>query len=137
MNIHEYQAKQLFLQYAIPVPEGRHTLSAEGAEQLAEELGGDGWVVKAQVHAGGRGKVGGVKLAKSLPDVVEFSRGMLGKRLVTQQTGAEGLPINSLLIEKIYPIKREVYLSLVVDRGSERIIFVASAAGGMDIVGYA
>ena len=133
MNIHEYQAKQLFLHYAIPVPDGKQATSPETAEQIAEELGGDGWVVKAQVHAGGRGKVGGVKLAKTLAEVGEFSREMLGKRLVTQQTGAEGLPINSLLIEKIYPIKRELYLSVLVDRGTERIIFIASAAGGMDI----
>jgi succinyl-CoA synthetase beta subunit len=133
MNIHEYQAKQLFLHYAIPVPDGKQATTPESAEQVAKELGGDGWVVKAQVHAGGRGKVGGVKLAKSLAEVVEFSRGMLGKRLVTKQTGAEGLPINSLLIEKTYPIKRELYLSLLVDRGSERIIFIASAEGGMDI----
>ncbi|MEY3808168.1 MAG: hypothetical protein RI893_1144 [Pseudomonadota bacterium] len=133
MNIHEYQAKQLFLHYAIPVPAGKQVTTPESAEQVAKELGGDGWVVKAQVHAGGRGKVGGVKLAKSLAEVVEFSKGMLGKRLVTNQTGTEGLPINSLLIEKIYPIKRELYLSILVDRGTERIIFIASAAGGMDI----
>ncbi len=133
MNIHEYQAKQLFLHYAIPVPEGKQATTAESAAQVAKDLGGDGWVVKAQVHAGGRGKVGGVKLAKTLAEVTEFSQGMLGKRLVTQQTDAHGLPINSLLIEKIYPIKRELYLSILVDRGSQRIIFVASAAGGMDI----
>ena len=133
MNIHEYQAKQLFLHYAIPVPNGRQATTPENAKQAAEELGGDGWVVKAQVHAGGRGKVGGVKLAKTPAEVVEFSRGMLGKRLVTQQTGAEGLPINSVLVEKTYPIKRELYLSVLVDRGSQRIIFIASQAGGMDI----
>jgi succinyl-CoA synthetase beta subunit len=133
MNIHEYQAKQLFLNYAIPVPEGKQATTPESAEQVAKDLGGNGWVVKAQVHAGGRGKVGGVKLAKSMAEVGEFSRGMLGKRLVTQQTDAQGLPINSLLIEKIYPIKRELYLSILVDRASQRIVFVASAAGGMDI----
>ena len=115
------------------MPAGKQVTTPESAEQVAKELGGDGWVVKAQVHAGGRGKVGGVKLAKSLAEVVEFSKGMLGKRLVTNQTGTEGLPINSLLIEKIYPIKRELYLSILVDRGTERIIFIASAAGGMDI----
>jgi len=133
MNIHEYQAKQLFLHYAIPVPDGKWADTPESAAQVAQELGGEGWVVKAQVHAGGRGKVGGVKLAKSPAEVAELSREMLGKRLVTKQTGAEGLPVNSLLIEKTYPIKREFYLSLLVDRGTERIIFVASAAGGMDI----
>lgn len=133
MNIHEYQAKQLFQFYGIPVPDGKQAATPDSAGQAAKDLGGDGWVVKAQVHAGGRGKVGGVKLAKSLADVVEFSRDMLGKRLVTIQTDSAGLPINSLLIEKIYPIKRELYLSALVDRASERIIFIASAAGGMDI----
>ena len=133
MNIHEYQAKQLFRHYEIPVPDGQPATTPEIAGEIAGALGGDGWVVKAQVHAGGRGKVGGVKLAKSLDEVIEFSRGMLGKRLVTLQTDSAGLPINSLLIEKIYPIKRELYLSVLVDRGSQRIIFIASAAGGMDI----
>lgn len=133
MNIHEYQAKQLFQIYGIPVPDGKQATTADSAEQIARELGGEGWVVKAQVHAGGRSKVGGVKLAKNLAEVIEFSRDMLGKRLVTIQTDSAGLPINSVLIEKIYPIKRELYLSLLVDRGSERIIFIASAAGGMDI----
>ncbi|MDD5580495.1 MAG: ADP-forming succinate--CoA ligase subunit beta [Methylobacter sp.] len=133
MNIHEYQAKQLFRNYGIPVPDGQQAITPESAGQIARELDGDGWVVKAQVHAGGRGKAGGVKLAKSLAEVAEFGRQMLGTRLVTNQTGAEGLAVNTLLIEKIYPIKREFYLSLLVDRGSERIIFIASAAGGMDI----
>jgi len=133
MNIHEYQAKQLFQIYGIPVPNGKQATTPEEAVQVAEALGGDGWVVKAQVHAGGRGKVGGVKLAKKLSEVVEFSRDLLGKRLVTVQTDSKGLPIDSLLIEKIYPIKRELYLSVLVDRASERVIFIASAAGGMDI----
>ncbi|MGZ8226988.1 MAG: ADP-forming succinate--CoA ligase subunit beta [Methylococcaceae bacterium] len=133
MNIHEYQAKQLFRHYEIPVPDGKQAVTPDDAEQVAKELGGDGWVVKAQVHAGGRGKVGGVKLAKTVVEVGEFSRGLLGKRLVTIQTGVEGLPINSLLIEKTYPIKRELYLSLILDRATERLIFIASAAGGMDI----
>jgi succinyl-CoA synthetase beta subunit len=133
MNIHEFQAKQLFQSYGIPIPEGKPAITAERAGQIARELGGDGWVVKAQVHAGGRGKVGGVKLAKSSTEVIEHASAMLGKRLVTIQTGSAGLPINSLLVEKVYPIKRELYLSVLVDRGSERIIFIASAAGGMDI----
>jgi succinyl-CoA synthetase beta subunit len=133
MNIHEYQAKQLFQQYAIPIPEGNYADTPESAEHVAKALNGDGWVVKAQVHAGGRGKVGGVKLAKSLAEVTEFSRELLGKRLVTIQTDSLGLPINSLLIEKIYPIKRELYLSLILDRATERVMFIASAAGGMDI----
>jgi succinyl-CoA synthetase beta subunit len=133
MNIHEYQAKKLFKEYHIPVPEGQQVTKPEQAEQAAKDLGGAAWVVKAQVHAGGRGKVGGVKLAKNLAEVAEFSTNLLGQRLVTLQTGTAGLPISSLLIEKVYPIKRELYLSLVVDRGSQRLMFIASAAGGMDI----
>lgn len=133
MNIHEYQAKQLFQQYAIPIPQGHYADTPESAAQVAKNLAGEGWVVKAQVHAGGRGKVGGVKLAKTLAEVSDFSRELLGKRLVTIQTDSHGLPINSLLIEKIYPIKRELYLSVILDRASERVMFIASAAGGMDI----
>ena len=133
MNIHEYQAKQIFRQYGIPVPDGNIATSAELAGHTAKEIGGDGWVVKAQVHAGGRGKVGGVKLAGNRAEVEDFTAGMLGNRLVTKQTGAEGLPIESVLIETTYPIKREFYLSLLVDRDTERLMFIASAAGGMDI----
>jgi succinyl-CoA synthetase beta subunit len=133
MNIHEYQAKQLFRSYGIPAPEGKPAASVQEAERAAKELGGAGWVVKAQVHAGGRGKAGGVKLAKAIEDVALLSRDMIGRRLVTHQTDSAGLPVRQLLIEKTYPIKRELYLSLIVDRGSERMVFIASAAGGMDI----
>ena len=133
MNIHEYQAKQLFRQFQIPVPDGAQATLAEQAKTIAIDLDGAAWVVKAQVHAGGRGKAGGVKLAKSIAEVTEFTADLLGKRLVTQQTDALGLPIDAVLVEKTYPIKRELYLSLVLDRGSERLIFIASAAGGMDI----
>ena len=133
MNIHEYQAKQLFENYGIPIPEGRKTSTAEEAQEIANELGGIGWVVKAQVHAGGRGKVGGVKVVDNIKDVLERSRDMLGKRLVTQQTDRLGLPIHSVLVEKQYPIKRELYLSILIERESEQIIFIASLAGGMDI----
>jgi len=133
MNIHEYQAKRLFKDYGIAVPEGNPADTPEHAEQVARELGGDGWVVKAQVHAGGRGKVGGVKLARKHREVFDFSREMLGKRLVTVQTDSFGLPVEKLLIEKIYPIKNEFYLSVLVDRVSGRVMFIASAAGGMDI----
>lgn len=133
MNIHEYQAKQLFLNYGIPIPDGKLAISAENASQVAQELGGEGWVVKAQIHAGGRGKVGGVKLAKTFTDVAAFTDAMLGTKLATVQTDAAGLPINSVLIEKIYPIKRELYLSLVIDRAQQRMAFIASATGGMDI----
>jgi succinyl-CoA synthetase beta subunit len=133
MNIHEYQAKQLFRSYGIPAPEGRPAASAQEAERAAKELGGAGWVVKAQVHAGGRGKAGGVKLVKRVEDVAAVSCDLLGSRLVTHQTDSAGLPVRKLLIERTYPIKRELYLSLIVDRGSERMTFIASAAGGMDI----
>ena len=133
MNIHEYQAKQLFRAYGIAVPQGMFASTPEAAVQVASELGGEGWVVKAQVHAGGRGKVGGVKVSKSLEQVAEISEELLGKRLVTIQTDHLGLPINSLLIESLYPIKRELYLSILVDRATERVIFIASVAGGMDI----
>jgi succinyl-CoA synthetase beta subunit len=133
MNIHEYQAKQLFRAYGIAVPQGMFASTPEAAVQVASELGGEGWVVKAQVHAGGRGKVGGVKVSKSLEHVAEISEELLGKRLVTIQTDHLGLPINSLLIESLYPIKRELYLSILVDRATERVIFIASVAGGMDI----
>jgi succinyl-CoA synthetase beta subunit len=133
MNIHEYQAKQLFLEYGIPVPDGKPATTPEHAVDCATKLAGSGWVVKAQVHAGGRGKAGGVKLAKNSGEVGEFTKAMLGSQLVTHQTDAVGLPVNQVLIEKTYPIVRELYLSLLVDRSSERMVFIASAAGGMDI----
>ena len=133
MNIHEYQAKQLFRQYSIAVPEGKVAVDVQQAKQVAIELGGKAWVVKAQVHAGGRGKVGGVKLANSPEQVVEYAKEMLGTRLVTIQTGKAGLPIEKVLIEKVYPINREFYISLLVDRATERLLFIVSAAGGMDI----
>lgn len=133
MNIHEYQAKKLFRNYGINVPDSRHVLTPEEAEQAARNLGGNGWMIKAQVHAGGRGKVGGVKLAKSYEQIVELTREMIGKRLQTKQTGVGGLPVESVLIEKTSSIKREFYLSILVDRVTERNIFIISPAGGMDI----
>ena len=133
MNIHEYQAKQLFRLFAIPVPKGRLALTSGIAMDIARELGGNGWVVKAQIHAGGRGKVGGVKVARTIEEVADYSNGMLGKRLVTIQTGNDGLPINSLLIEKLYNIKHEYYLSILIDRSTEKVIFIASLAGGVNI----
>lgn len=133
MNIHEYQAKQLFQAYNIPAPQGKNVTTADDAVQATTEISSDAWVVKAQVHAGGRGKVGGVKLAKNSDEVRQYATEMLGKRLVTKQTGVEGLPIESVLIEQTSPIKREFYLSILVDRASERVMFVSSIAGGMDI----
>jgi succinyl-CoA synthetase beta subunit len=133
MNIHEYQAKQLFKAYGISVPQGQIAITADAAVQATKEVPGNAWVVKAQVHAGGRGKVGGVKVAKNTDEVKQFATEMLGTRLVTKQTGAEGLPIESVLIEQTSAIKREFYISVLVDRASERVMFVSSIAGGMDI----
>ncbi|MBV1898399.1 MAG: ADP-forming succinate--CoA ligase subunit beta [Cycloclasticus sp.] len=133
MNLHEYQAKQVFAEYGVAVPEGKPARSVKEAVNVAKELGGDCWVVKAQVHAGGRGKAGGVKLCKGMDEVEAFSKKLLGSRLVTPQTDAEGLPIETLIVEEVKPIERELYLSAVVDRGTRRIMFMASEAGGMDI----
>lgn len=133
MNLHEYQSKALFAEYGIPIPQGRVAASENEAVEAAEALGGSLWVVKAQVHAGGRGKAGGVKLAKSVDEVAGHAKGMLGRRLVTHQSGPEGLPIDCVYVESGSEIDRELYLSLVVDRSSEKIAIMASAAGGMDI----
>jgi succinyl-CoA synthetase beta subunit len=133
MNLHEYQSKRLFSEYGIPVPRGIPADSPNAAVKAAQELGGDLWVVKAQVHAGGRGKAGGVKLARSLEEVREYTDAMLGTTLVTHQTGPEGLPVNTVYIEQGSDIDRELYLSMLVDREVSRISFIASAAGGMDI----
>ena len=133
MNLHEYQSKQIFAQYGIPVPTGRVASSPDEAVAAARELGGSFWVVKAQVHAGGRGKAGGVKLAKHLDEVRSAAAAMLGKRLVTPQTGAEGLPVNKVYVEIASAISQELYLSLVLNRETGLVTFIASAAGGMDI----
>jgi succinyl-CoA synthetase beta subunit len=133
MNLHEYQSKRLFAEYGIPVPRGIPVKSPNAAVNAAKELGGDLWVVKAQVHAGGRGKAGGVKLARTREEVREYAEGMLGKRLVTHQSGPEGLPVNVVYIESGSDIERELYLSMLVDREVSRVAFIASAAGGMDI----
>jgi succinyl-CoA synthetase beta subunit len=133
MNLHEYQAKELFHSYGIPVPAGKVAASADDAVDAARALGGKVWVVKAQVHAGGRGKAGGVKLARDLDAVRDAAAGMLGKRLVTQQTTAEGLPVARVYVEAGSQIAREVYLSLTLNRERGRVALIASAAGGMDI----
>lgn len=133
MNLHEYQSKRLFAEYGIPVPRGIPVKSPNAAVDAAKELGGELWVVKAQVHAGGRGKAGGVKLARTRAEVREFAEGMLGKQLVTHQSGPEGLPVNVVYIESGSDIERELYLSMLVDREVSRVAFIASAAGGMDI----
>ncbi len=133
MNLHEYQAKALFREYGIAVPAALMAESPAAARDAAASLGGERWVVKAQVHAGGRGKGGGVKLVDDLDQVQAAADALLGNRLVTHQTGAVGLPVNQVLVESPVEIQRELYLGLLVDRGRERLAFIASAAGGMDI----
>jgi len=133
MNLHEYQAKDVFLSYGIAVPDGRVAASADEAVEAAKSLGCQVWVVKAQVHAGGRGKVGGVKVAQDVAAVRAAAAGMLGKRLVTKQTGPEGLPVERVYVESGSEIEREIYLSLTLNREKGRIALIASAAGGMDI----
>ena len=133
MNLHEYQSKRLFADYGIPVPRGIPADSPDAAIRAAEDLGGKLWVVKAQVHAGGRGKAGGIKLARSPEEVGQHADGMLGIRLVTHQSGPEGLPVNIVYVEEGSEIDRELYLSMLVDRDVSRVAFIASAAGGMDI----
>lgn len=133
MNLHEYQAKRLFSDYRIPIPDGVTASSVEAAGAGCAQLGGERWVVKAQVHAGGRGKAGGVVLAESRTAVEDAARRLLGSRLVTAQSGADGLPVETLLIERPMGIARELYLGLLMERETERVMFVASDAGGMDI----
>jgi len=133
MNLHEFQAKHIFQQYGIPIPRGFVARTADEARQAAEKLGGSIWVVKAQVHAGGRGKGGGVQLAKSLDDVAAHADAMLGTRLVTHQTDEEGLPVNAVMVEQGLDMQSELYLSVLVDRASRRIVFMASVEGGVDI----
>ncbi len=133
MNLHEFQAKQLFNRYGVPTPQGQAVTDAAEARQAAELLAGERWVVKAQVHTGGRGKAGGVKVVDSVDAVEQAAQGMLGQRLVTHQTTAEGLPVNQVLVEKPTDIQREIYLAVLLDRSSQRIVFMISAQGGMDI----
>jgi succinyl-CoA synthetase beta subunit len=133
MNIHEYQAKSVFREFGIPVPRGIPVFTVEEAEKAAHELGGPVWVVKAQIHAGGRGKAGGVKVVKSIEDVTREAKRILGSTLVTHQTGPKGKVVNRLYIEEGSPIERELYLSALVDRATSRIAFVVSTEGGMDI----
>ncbi len=133
MNLHEYQGKQLFAEYGLPVSKGFAASTPEEARAAAERIGGDLWVVKAQVHAGGRGKAGGVKLVKSLDEVEAFARAQLGTRLVTYQTDAKGQPVSKILVENCTDIAKELYLGAVVDRATRRIVFMASTEGGVDI----
>jgi len=133
MNIHEYQAKDVLRGFGVPVPKGKAAFSVDEAVAAAKELGGPVWVVKAQIHAGGRGKGGGVKVVKSLDDVAKEASRMLGMTLVTHQTGPHGRVVRRLYIEDGSAIERELYLSALVDRETSRIAFIASTEGGMDI----
>ena len=133
MNLHEYQAKLLFNDYGIPVSPGKPAHTVKEASRHALDLGGDGWVVKAQIHAGGRGKAGGVKIARSIEEVEKYAKKMLGSRLITKQSGPEGKPVNCVLIQSLSEINSELYLGMLVDRGKRRITVIGSRAGGMDI----
>ena len=133
MNLHEYQGKQLFAEYGLPVSKGFAVDTPEEAAEACDKIGGSEWVVKAQVHAGGRGKAGGVKLVKSKEDAKAFAANWLGKRLVTYQTDANGQPVSKILVESCTDIAKELYLGAVVDRGSRRVVFMASTEGGVEI----
>ena len=133
MNLHEYQSKELFREYGIPVPQGYIARSADEAMSVSKKIDGELWVIKAQIHSGGRGKVGGVKIAKTIDEISRFSKEMLGKKMVTNQTGPDGLPVNSVYVESASEIQKEIYLSILLDRENEMISFVASKAGGMNI----
>ena len=133
MNLHEYQGKLLFAQYNLPVSKGEVIFSANDAIEACNKIGGSKWVVKAQVHAGGRGKAGGVELIESPDQAVEFSKKWLGKRLITYQTDKKGQLVNSILIEECTEIAKELYLSAVIDRDSQQIVFIGSSEGGVNI----
>ena len=133
MKIHEYQGKQIFREYGVPTPRGFPAMSVDEAVEAAKKLGGKVWVVKAQIHAGGRGKGGGVKVAKSLDEVRARAKEILGMQLKTHQTGPEGQKVRRLLVEEGADIKKEMYAGMVVDRGTQRVVLMASSEGGMDI----
>ncbi|KZX53338.1 succinate--CoA ligase subunit beta [Halioglobus sp. HI00S01] len=133
MNLHEYQGKQLFAEYGLPVSKGYAVDSPEDAAEAADLIGGDMWVVKAQVHAGGRGKAGGVKLVESKDEIKDFASNWLGKNLVTYQTDENGQPVSKILVESCTDIAEELYLGAVVDRSTRRIVFMASTEGGVEI----
>src|ERR1700716_1160894 len=133
MKIHEYQGKEILRKFGVTVPRGIPCMTVEEAVKAAKTLGGPVWVVKAQIHAGGRGKGGGVKVAKSLEQVKEYADAIMGMQLVTHQTGPEGQKVRRLLIEEGADIKKELYVGLVVDRGTQKVALMASSEGGMDI----
>lgn len=133
MKIHEYQGKEILRQFGVTVPRGIPCMSVDEVEAAAQKLGGPVWVVKAQIHAGGRGKGGGVKVAKSIEQVKEYANQIMGMQLITHQTGAEGQKVRRLLIEEGADIKKELYVSLVTDRVSQKVVLMASSEGGLDI----
>lgn len=133
MNLHEYQAKQLFARYGMPAPTGYACTTPREAEEAASKIGAGPWVVKCQVHAGGRGKAGGVKLVNSKEDIRAFAEQWLGKKLVTYQTDAHGQPVHQILVEAATDIDKELYLGAVIDRSSRRVVFMASTEGGVEI----
>ena len=133
MDIHEYQAKALLADFGVPIPPGGLAYSPEQAQYRASEIGGEQWVIKAQVHTGGRGKAGGIRLCQSEQEVWTAADEMLGSRLVTNQTGPRGRGVYRLYVESVADIEREIYLGFVLDRATERVMLVASAAGGMEI----
>src|SRR3990167_7712420 len=133
MNLHEYQSKHLLAQYDIPVPKNEVIFSPDSVLDAADKLGGQRWVVKAQVHAGGRGKAGGVRLVNNKEELKTAVKDLLGKRLVTYQTDKRGQPVNQILIEQPSDIAHELYLGAVIDRSSQRIVFMASTEGGVEI----
>ena len=133
MDIHEYQAKKLLAEYGVPVPKGGVAHSATGAIYQANELGGDKWVVKAQLHSGARGKAGGVKICTSQREIAEFCDKLLGNNLVTNQTGPGGKMVSSIYVEEASDIAKELYFSIVLDRTSQKVTLIASTEGGMDI----
>ncbi|MDU7589012.1 MAG: ATP-grasp domain-containing protein, partial [Acidovorax sp.] len=133
MKIHEYQGKEILRNFGVPVPRGIPAFTVQEAVEAAQKLGGPVWVVKAQIHAGGRGKGGGVKVAKSIDDVKKLAEQILGMQLVTHQTGPEGQKVRRLYIEDGADIQKEYYVSLVTDRASQKVAVIASSEGGMDI----
>ncbi|ATA24758.1 succinate--CoA ligase subunit beta [Brenneria goodwinii] len=133
MNLHEYQAKQLFARYGLPAPVGYACTTPREAEEAASKIGAGPWVVKCQVHAGGRGKAGGVKVVSNKEDIRAFAESWLGKNLITYQTDALGQPVHQILVEEATDIDKELYLGAVVDRGSRRVVFMASTEGGVEI----
>ena len=133
MNLHEYQGKALFAEYNLPVSKGKVVFNADDIIDACNEIGGSKWVVKAQVHAGGRGKAGGVELIDNPQDGVEFAKKWLGKNLITYQTDKKGQPVNSILVEEFTSIAKELYLSAVIDRESQKIVFIGSSEGGVNI----